>query len=136
MTYGIQRGSSDFQLSDGLCSGEHVVGPRAYANVFREVFPAHDSRTIDQKLSGPGYVTLVGTAAGMQQVVSANDFRVRIRKKRECVASLLAQVLRNFRRIHADGYGPDALCLEVLKTFLNSSQLEVAERSPISSIEN
>lgn len=75
-------------------------------------------------------------ASGMQKVVAANDRNFGIGKKSECIACLLAELLRNIGRIYANGYRPDTGGGKLLQVFLDASQLEVTEGSPISPIEN
>jgi hypothetical protein len=92
--------------------------------------------TIHQKLGGAGDVVLFGASGFVQQVAAANHLGIWVGKKGESVALLLPQMFRDVGWVYADGHGPDTLCGKLGKIFLNASQLEVAEGSPISTIEN
>jgi len=61
------------------------------------------------------------TGARMNQIVTTNHFRVRIRKKRERVTRLLHQVARDFRCVHADGYRTHAGGFKLFQVFLYAS---------------
>jgi hypothetical protein len=58
----------------------------------------------------------------MQEIVMANDLSFRVGKEKG--------------RIHADGNWANARVVEFFQVFLNTSQLEVTEWSPLSAIEN
>lgn len=72
----------------------------------------------------------------MQQIISADRLRLRIGKKGEAVSVSLAKRARLFRSIDTNGYGPDTRLFELGQPSLDTSQLEVAKRSPISPIED
>src|SRR3954471_21780400 len=72
----------------------------------------------------------------MHQIVTPDGVEVRVGKKSESVTSLLTQVARFFRRVHADGYGSDADLVELIEVLLNTPQLGVAKRSPVSPVIN
>ena len=90
------------------------MGAGADADVFREVFPADDAGTVDEKFGGAGNIMLFGAGAFVQQVVAANRFCLRIAEKRECVASFLAQILGDLGQVHTDGHWPHAMRREFL----------------------
>lgn len=98
-----------------------MLGAGADTNVFGEIFPANDARTVDEKFSRAGDVMLFRAATLVQEVVAANDFGLRIAEKREVVALLEAKMLRDFGRVHADGHGAHALRGKLLKTVRNAS---------------
>jgi len=123
-------------LPQTLCRGQHLIAAGSHANVLGEVNPTHHSRRVHQELCGPGDVMPVRPAAHVQQIVTAYHLRVWIGKKSEGIACLPAQVARDLGRVHADRHRPDACRLKFGQVFLNPSQLEVAERSPIPAIEN
>ena len=66
------------------------------------------------------------TGAGMQHIVSANNLRIRIGQKRECVAQFLRLPLVNIRRIDADANKANAARVEFRKPSLETPQLGVA----------
>ena len=72
----------------------------------------------------------------MEQVIAPDHFFLWVREKSECVAGLLLEVVGDIRRVDADRYRGDAEFLEVGQMLLDTSQLEVAKRSPKPSIEN
>ena len=72
----------------------------------------------------------------MQDIVTANDLRVRIGKQRERVSELLRLPLVNIRRIDADADDANAARVEFRKSVLETPQLGVTERSPKTAIEN
>jgi hypothetical protein len=76
------------------------------------------------------------TATDVQEVVAADHISIGIRQDRKREAAALLEALRNVRRIDADRDRPDTLCSEFIDVLLNTSQLEVAERSPIATIED
>ncbi len=121
---------------DGASGGQHLLGAGPYADIFGEVLPADDSRRIHQKLSRARNVAPTWSAAGVEQIVAANDLSFGIGQKSEGVTGLLAEVGRDVRLIDADGDGANTLRLEFLKVFFNASQLEVTEWSPVSAIED
>lgn len=116
--------------------GQHLVGACTHANVLSEVDPAYYPCCIYQKLGWPGDILSIWSSTHMQQVVTAYHLGVGIGEEREAVAGLFAQLARHFRRIHADGHGTDTCRFEFNQLFLNASQLEVAEWSPVTAIEN
>jgi len=77
-----------------------------------------------------------GTAADMEQVIASNHFSTGIRQERKGRAAALLEIPRHVRRIDADRNRLHALCSEFIDVPLNTSQLEVAERSPIATIED
>jgi hypothetical protein len=72
----------------------------------------------------------------MQDIVSANNLRVRIGQQRKRVPALLRLLLINIRRIDADADNMNAARLEFRKPLLETPQLGVAEQSPKTTIEN
>ena len=72
----------------------------------------------------------------MKDVVTANDFRLGIRKQWERVAELLRLPAINIRRIDADADNENTACIEIRKPFLETPQLGVAKQSPKSAIKN
>jgi hypothetical protein len=84
-------------------SRQHFIGPRTHANVFGEVIPANDFRSIDQKLGWPGNVVSLRTCSDVKQVVATYHRGIGIRKDGERISGLVGQIPRNSRSIHADG---------------------------------
>jgi hypothetical protein len=62
----------------------------------------------------------------MQHIVSANNLRIRIGQKRECVAQFLRLPLVNIRLIDADANNANAARVEFRKPSLETPQLGVA----------
>lgn len=72
----------------------------------------------------------------MQQVVGTNDLGVRIRKQSKRISHLLSQATADFRRINADRSQVESHCIEVTQPLLETPQLGVAQKSPITTVEN
>ena len=72
----------------------------------------------------------------MQDIVSANNLRIRIGQQRECVAQFLRLASIDLRWIDADADDTNAARLEFGKPVLETPQLGVAEQSPKTTIEN
>jgi hypothetical protein len=115
---------------------QHFFGAGADADVFGEVDPPDGTIGIEQKFGGPGDVVAVWTAAGVEEVVIANYFRVGIGEDLEGEAGFARKVAGDIRSIDADRYGNDARGLEFGKLLLDASQLEGAEGSPVAAVEN
>jgi hypothetical protein len=62
----------------------------------------------------------------MQNIVSANNLRIRIGQQRKCVSALLRLPLINIRWIDADADHANAARLEFRKPALETPQLGVA----------
>ena len=60
------------RLLDGAGSSEHLFGAGAYADVFREILPAHDAGAVDEELCWTGDVVAIGPPCDMQQIVTAD----------------------------------------------------------------
>jgi len=109
------------QLLNIAGGGQQLFGAGADADVFREIFPAHGVRTVDEKFGGAGDVGAIGPTGMMEQIVATNDFGVRVGKKRESVVLGLAEMCGNFGRVHTDGDGANALRGELGKVVLDAS---------------
>ena len=72
----------------------------------------------------------------MQDIVSANNLRLRIGQQRKRVPALLRLPLVNIRRIDADADNAKATCLELRQPLLKTPQLGVAKQSPKTAVEN
>ena len=72
----------------------------------------------------------------MKQIVTANDCRVRVRKKRKGEAHFLRMPAIYFDGIDADGRDMHTAPSEIRKVILKTPQLGVTERSPVSPIKN
>ena len=72
----------------------------------------------------------------MQQIISADDFGLRIGEQWERVTQLLRLSSINLRWIDADADHADSALVEVSKPLLETPQLGVAEWSPKTTIEN
>ena len=78
---------------------EDLLGPRAHGDVLRKIDPANHAAGINQKLGRPRDVRTFRPRAGVQRIVTANDFRLGIGKQRKTVAELLRLPSVNHRRI-------------------------------------
>jgi len=100
---------------------QHLISSSAYANIFREVIPANNLRRVDQKLRRSRNVVPIRPTGRMQQMITPDDRRVRIRKDWERVPAFASQIARNFRRVHADRHRLYARRLEFRQSFLHAS---------------
>ena len=124
------------RLTDGVRRGQQLVRPRPYSDVFCEICPTHDSRAIDQEFRRAGDICSIRTSAWMQKFVTPNYLSLWVRKKWKRVASFAAEIFRDFGSIDTDGDGQDALRFEFRQRLFDTSQLEVAVRSPVAAVEN
>ena len=123
-------------LLDSARGREHLIGSRSHADIFGEILPAHNARAIHQKLRRPGDVMPIGTTARVQQIIAADDIHLWIGEQRKCEPGLMPQILRHTRWVHTDRHRHDTLRLKFREPFLDASQLEDAERSPVSAIKD
>ena len=115
---------------------QHLLWPCAHGDVLRKIDPANHAVRINQKFGRPGNVRAFRSCAGMQHVVTANNFCLGIGKQRETVAEFLRLPPINLRRIDADADYADPARIEIRKPVLKTPQLGVAERSPKAAIKN
>lgn len=115
---------------------EDLLGPRAHGDVLCKIDPANHAARINQKFGRPGNVRAFRSCAGMQHIVTANDFGLGIGKQRESVAAFLRFPPVDLRRIDADADYADPARIEIRKPLLKTPQLGVAEQSPEAAIKN
>jgi hypothetical protein len=72
----------------------------------------------------------------MQQIVTPNDFSLRIGEKRVSKSHLSAMPLIRLYRIDADGDNANTSRIEVRKPLLETPQLGVTEWSPETAVKN
>jgi len=75
-------------------------------------------------------------STGVQNLVLANDCRVRIRKESKTEPPFPTMPARHLGRINADGRQSDAARIKFRKPILKTPQLGVAERSPVAAVKN
>jgi hypothetical protein len=92
---------------------EDLLGPRAHGDVLRKIDPANHAAGINQKLDRPRDVRTFRPRAGVQRIVTANDFRLGIGKQRESVVELLRLPPVDLRRIDADADNTNPARIEV-----------------------
>ena len=80
--------------SQRASSFEHLLGPRADADIAREVAPAHDAAAVDQEFGGPRDVVSVHALSFVNEVVPPDGPGVGIGEKRKGVAGLLRKIAR------------------------------------------
>ena len=115
---------------------EYLLGARAHCNILGKVHPSDNAIRIEEKFGRTRYVRSFRSRTGMQNIVTANNLRIRIGQQRKRVPELLRLPLVEIRRIDADGDNANSPCLEFRKPLLETPQLGVAEQSPKSAIEN
>ena len=124
---------TQFQFFNRL---QDLFRTRSNSDAFRQIDPANDACRIDEEFSGTDDVSALGSRALVQKTVTLDCFRLRVRKKRIGEAQLLAVRTRGLWRISADRDHADTTCIEIGKALLETPQLGVAERSPVTAIEN
>ena len=115
---------------------QHFIRPGAHAEVFREVCPADGARGVDQEFRRAGNIAVLGPAARVQKVISTDGFRFWVRQDWESVSTSLDQIGGLLQRVCADSHRTNTGPAEFIKVLFNASQLEVAERSPVSAVED
>ncbi len=113
-------------LAKGFRSFENLFRPGAHPVILSEIEPAHGAGGIHQEFSWPRNVLAIDSGAGVNQVVTANRFSFRIRKKSECISGFLAEVAVNFGTVHADGNRVNSRLVKLIQTLFNAPQLGVA----------
>ena len=83
-------------------------------------------RGIDEKLCRASDINALRSCAGVQQIVTANDFRLRIGKKCVSETLLLPVAAIGFRRVNAERDYANAARFELRKPGLETPQLGVA----------
>jgi hypothetical protein len=99
---------------------EDLFRPRANPIILREVEPAHSALGIHQELSGSGNVLTIDSGASMNEVVTANRFSFRIRKKSKGVSGFLTKVAVQFRTVYADSKGSNSCLMKPIQTLFNA----------------
>ena len=115
---------------------EDLLGPRAHGDVLCKIDLANHAVRINQKFGKPGNVRAFRSCAGMQHIVTTNNFCLGIGKQRETVAEFLRLPPIDLRRINADADYADPARIKIRKPLLKTPQLGVAERSPKAAIKN
>ena len=105
---------------------EDLLGPRAHGDVLCKIDPANHAVRINQKFGRPGNVRAFRSCAGMQHIVTTNNFCLGIGKQRETVAEFLRLASVNLRWIDADVHNTNAARIEFRKPALETPQLGVA----------
>lgn len=95
-------------------------GAGPYADIVRQVDPADDAGSVDQKLGGPRDVPAVLARAGMQDSIPADDFGLRIGQKRKRVALLFAESARFGVGIYADRQDADSARAKFIQVLLKA----------------
>ena len=94
---------------------------RVDPNIFCEILPTHRTGTVHQELSRTGYALTIGSPGGMEQLVTANNFRLWVGKEEECIAFLAAKPLGDIWRVDADRNREDILHTKLRKTLFDAS---------------
>src|SRR6267143_4747565 len=110
-------------LPQRLCRFDDLFRPSTDPIVFSQVQPTHSTRRIRQKLGRSCNVLSIFSRTCVDQVVAANHLRFWIRKKRECVPSLLTKIARDLWTVYADGYRTNPHFFKLSKATLNAPQL-------------
>jgi hypothetical protein len=115
---------------------QHLFWSRTDSDVFREINPTYNTARIDKEFRGTGNVCAFGSRAAMQEIVTSNDLRVRIRQESIGVTKFLSPTSIDFWRVHTNRDDINPARFKFRKALLETPQLGVAERSPMPAIEN
>lgn len=121
-----------FECVNGL---QHLVWCGTDPVAFGQIDPADRAGGIEQEFGWAGNGWITG-ALRMQQIVAPDNLSLSVRQQRKCIALLAGVIARNFRRVNADGHGPDATGRKLIQVMLDTPQLGVAGGSPIAAIKN
>jgi len=105
---------------------QNLFRPGPHPQILSQIYPAHRARRIDEKLGRPGDILAIDSLPCVNQIVTANGFRFRIRKKSECVAGFLTEVAGLLGSVHADRNRTNPYFFKLIKTILDAPQLGVA----------
>ena len=105
---------------------QHLLGSRAYGDVFGEIHPADYSARINEKLCRARNICPFRSCAAMQQIVTPNPFGLWIRQKCIGVAKLLSLAPIDVRRVHANRDDMNPARFKFRKRLLETPQLGVA----------
>jgi hypothetical protein len=119
-----------------VCFVENVFRTCAPEVVLSQIDPAHSAGLINQKLSRTRDIRTAFTRTRVQQIVTSNHFSFLIGKKRKSVTRLLHQVARLFRSVDTDRHRTNTRLIETRQTLFNTPQLGVAQRSPVTAVED
>jgi hypothetical protein len=110
--------------------------PGTHTDIICQIFPTNGACSIHDELRGPRDVFAFFAAFGMQHPVATDGVSFGVGKKREGIPAGLTELLRFSGRIHADSHDFDTTLMKLVQMPLETPQLGVAERSPVTTIEN
>jgi hypothetical protein len=87
---------------------QHLLRPRADAEIAGDVAPAHDAIAVDEEFGRPCDVVSICALSFVKEVVSPDGLGLRIREERKGVAGFLHKIARLFRRVDTDRNRLDA----------------------------
>ena len=114
-----------------ICSGRARTRVDSVRFLHRTIPDGSIKNSAGRETSSPS-----GSAALMDEVVGANRLGIHVGEKGECVALLPTVRAIGRGRIDADGEQPNPPCIEVVQMVLETPQLGVAQRSPITSVKD
>jgi hypothetical protein len=110
--------------------------PRPNPQVLSQIHPADHPTVVHKKFSWPRDVFAVFSAAYVQHSVLTDYLRFRIGEEWEAISPGLAELLGLFWRIDANRQYFDSSVAELAEALLETPQLGVAKRSPVTSVKN
>ena len=105
---------------------QRLFGTRAHGYVFREIHPANYPGGINQEFSRASNISSLRPGAGMQQVVTPNDFCLWIGKEGVSEMQFLPLAAIDGRRVNTQRDDANATRFELRKLVLKTPQLGVA----------
>ena len=99
---------------------EHLLGTGTHGNILGKVYPANNAIGIEKKFRRPWDIHPFRPRAGMKDVVSANNLRLRIGKQWKLVSQLLRVKVVNLWGIYADSDNANTARVEFRKPALET----------------
>ena len=106
---------------DRLGRCQHLRGAGPHSDVLSKVGPAHRASAVYQKFRRTGNIMSVRAAFDVQQAVTPDCGRIRIREQSKGVTGFAREIQRNFRLVDADGNRTYTGLLELWKLLLYAS---------------
>jgi hypothetical protein len=105
---------------------QHLMGSHAHGDVFGEIHPADRPGGINEKLCWARNIRVVGSCAAMQQIVTTNHVRLRIREECVGIAKFLSLAPIDFRCVHTNSDDMNPARFKFRNPLLETPQLGVA----------
>ena len=115
---------------------QYLLRPCANPLFLSQHHPPHSPTLINQKLRRSRYINTTTTTIRMHQIPTPYHFPFLIRKKRKRVTRILHQLSRLLRTVNTDRDRSHPRLIKTRQIPLNTPQLGVTQRSPVTTIKN